>query len=354
MPPAPASTLVTPLVLANTIDIDNDTALNIARLLQSLDTDGNPNNGITIHNNAHTTAETMTEVDFSSSDFDTNNQIINLIADSGHDDGVTPELVSVDSARAHMEGSLNSRFTALTLNGKTFSVSSNNSEITFFELVFNTDGNGTIEFTAAPNEERDINSINWEVNGDTLSFRETDTYGDYWDWSFVIDSSSISDSTIVLNFDVSVTANEDGEEKTYTGFNVTLTHESNANEQPDGGSTGEPNAINLTNDLFHGKTFSVTSPNTHITFQRLTFNIASNSGTIKFSDVTNPITWSVDGGTLTFRETDKYDDYWDWVFKAASYNPKTPITFTFDASFTTNEDEGGSGSGYEVTLTHTP
>ena len=47
-PPVPAKGVVTPLDMAQTLDPASPMVLNIARLLQSLDTDGDPANGITI------------------------------------------------------------------------------------------------------------------------------------------------------------------------------------------------------------------------------------------------------------------------------------------------------------------
>lgn len=47
-PPSAANTLLTPLNMANSDDILSPTTINIIRLLQSLDADGNPYNGIVI------------------------------------------------------------------------------------------------------------------------------------------------------------------------------------------------------------------------------------------------------------------------------------------------------------------
>jgi hypothetical protein len=56
--------------------ITNPAVVNLARLLQSIDTDGDPDNGIQISTQAHSAASDMA-VDFSSATFDAD--VTNLI-----------------------------------------------------------------------------------------------------------------------------------------------------------------------------------------------------------------------------------------------------------------------------------
>ncbi|WP_062058040.1 pectate lyase family protein [Cellvibrio sp. OA-2007] len=97
-PPIPARGLVTPLDMAQSLDPSSPMVLNIARLLQSLDSDGNPSNGITISPAA---AQAAVAVDFNLSpvQFAALPAVTNLVANSG---SVTKSLVSEQQALAHL------------------------------------------------------------------------------------------------------------------------------------------------------------------------------------------------------------------------------------------------------------
>ena len=56
LPSAAANSTITPLDLANSTDVNHQVVSNILVLLQSLDTDGIPSNGIQISSAAHTAA----------------------------------------------------------------------------------------------------------------------------------------------------------------------------------------------------------------------------------------------------------------------------------------------------------
>lgn len=101
-PTVTASEIVTPISLAGATSIDNQQALNIARLLVSIDADGDPSNGITIHADA---ASAATAVDFNVDKvtFEANTAVTNLIANSG---SVTTTIVSETVAKTHVEESL--------------------------------------------------------------------------------------------------------------------------------------------------------------------------------------------------------------------------------------------------------
>ena len=99
-PSAPARRIVTPLDLVNTDQVDNPIVLNISRLLLSLDVDGNPDNGITIGDQAASIAQGMS-IDFSSPTFEAD--VSNLVANSG---SVNTVLVSAIAAQIHMQEQL--------------------------------------------------------------------------------------------------------------------------------------------------------------------------------------------------------------------------------------------------------
>ncbi len=103
-PPVSAKAIVTPLDMAQNLDPSSPMVLNIARLLQSLDSDGNPANGITINPAA---ALVATQVDFTLdvTQFAGSPAVANLIANSG---SITTTIVSVEEALAHLRDSLES------------------------------------------------------------------------------------------------------------------------------------------------------------------------------------------------------------------------------------------------------
>ena len=100
LPPAPARSTVTPLDLFKTEEVDDPRVLNVSRLLLSLDEDGDPDNGITIGDQAKEAAQGMS-VDFSSPTFETD--VVNLVANSG---SPTTALVTAIDAQRHLQGQL--------------------------------------------------------------------------------------------------------------------------------------------------------------------------------------------------------------------------------------------------------
>ncbi len=111
-PPVPAAGVVTPLDIAGTTDTSNDTVVNIARLLQTLDTDGDPSNGITISDTAKNSA---TQVDFGipAADFENSSAVVTLIQNGGQDTTATA-LISAEEAKAHLEGTLEDESVSFT------------------------------------------------------------------------------------------------------------------------------------------------------------------------------------------------------------------------------------------------
>jgi hypothetical protein len=100
LPGVNATPIITPLDLARTDDVTDTVALNIVRLLMSLDADSNPDNGIQIGDQAKSVAQGM-DVDFGSDSFE--DDVAALVANSG---SATTELVSAADAQQHLEASL--------------------------------------------------------------------------------------------------------------------------------------------------------------------------------------------------------------------------------------------------------
>ncbi len=100
LPPVAGDEVITPLTVFNTTDIADIQVINLARLLQTLDTDGLADNGITISDEAQLSA-TGLNVDFSSTGFDAS--VSNLIANSG---SVLSTLIGGEPALDHLAETL--------------------------------------------------------------------------------------------------------------------------------------------------------------------------------------------------------------------------------------------------------
>jgi hypothetical protein len=97
MPAVAANSILTPLDVMDTDNINHPSVVNVLRLLQSLDEDGNADNGIKIPETALELAKGLT-VDFASSDFES--QVADLIQMSG---GVNQQLISTEDAIYHFQ-----------------------------------------------------------------------------------------------------------------------------------------------------------------------------------------------------------------------------------------------------------
>ncbi len=100
LPPVVAMAEISPYDIFGTNDIYNPSALNLARLLQSLDVDGDANNGIEIPAAAHS-AFTLSDVDFSGDTFD--EEINPILVNIG---GAHTALISEEDASDHLFMSL--------------------------------------------------------------------------------------------------------------------------------------------------------------------------------------------------------------------------------------------------------
>ncbi|MDO6748245.1 hypothetical protein [Gilvimarinus sp. 1_MG-2023] len=117
-PGVTASSTITPLDLAGTTDSSSPAVVNIIRLLQSLDKDGNPDNGIEIDDAANTVS---VPVDFSVpvNEFAANSAVVNLVANSG---SIRTTLVSQSVAISHFEQTLVSEGVNFTHNSSVVGV----------------------------------------------------------------------------------------------------------------------------------------------------------------------------------------------------------------------------------------
>lgn len=111
-PAVAAKDVVTPLDMANTTDPENRSALNIAALLQSLDSDGDLDNGIAINYDKAAASAQAINFDVAYDAFAALPAVINLVANSG---SVTTALVSKASAATHLRTTLEKKDAALLI-----------------------------------------------------------------------------------------------------------------------------------------------------------------------------------------------------------------------------------------------
>lgn len=98
MPEIRATSIVTPLGVFNADSSSELPVVNLSRLLQSLDIDGDASNGIMIDAQA---AASSSSVDFTSDNFD--QQVVNLVANSG---SINTTLIDGATATAHLDSTL--------------------------------------------------------------------------------------------------------------------------------------------------------------------------------------------------------------------------------------------------------
>lgn len=103
LPPVSASELVTPLDMSAQNELD-DRVVNILRFLQSLDADGDPDNGLSITDEAKSASAGLS-VDFDQTiaDFENDQNVINLVANDG-----SGQLVTQEAATEHFRDTLSS------------------------------------------------------------------------------------------------------------------------------------------------------------------------------------------------------------------------------------------------------
>lgn len=103
-PPIDTASIVTPLDFAGTDDPLNDSVVNMIRLLQTLDKDGDPSNGIEI-TDAAKAAATQLDFNVSKEAFESSTAVESLIFNAGQDNAVAG-LVSVAEAVQHFTNTL--------------------------------------------------------------------------------------------------------------------------------------------------------------------------------------------------------------------------------------------------------
>ncbi|WP_027328219.1 hypothetical protein [Marinimicrobium agarilyticum] len=194
LPPTTARGLVTPLTLAGTDDPEDTVATNIARLLQTLDFDGDPDNGIQVAGGA---AEAATDVDFAADDFD--EQVATLVANSG---STTTTLVTAEAARTHLAESLDQARTSILGSWYYVDTSTENVEDQFV-IVLTVMADGRVALFNDENEPEtdgfEVGHYDWNIN--TGRFTVTDVR-DYNDDIGLAGSSCASEEDSLYTIDI--------------------------------------------------------------------------------------------------------------------------------------------------------
>ncbi|SMF21955.1 hypothetical protein SAMN02745866_01374 [Alteromonadaceae bacterium Bs31] len=104
LPATAAGAIITPLTIVGTDDTSDNAVVNIIRLLQTLDVDGDPSNGIML-SDALASNSTQLDFDVPVEDFASNSDVLDIITAGGQD--VVPSgLVDADDAIAHLTSTL--------------------------------------------------------------------------------------------------------------------------------------------------------------------------------------------------------------------------------------------------------
>lgn len=154
-PATAASGVVTPLNIAQTENVTDSSVVNMARLLQTLDQDGDPSNGITITQTAIDTAE---PVDFSqsTSDFSASAAVQSTIENGGQDTPVTA-LIDESDALDHLAEELRDNDVQVGIVGTWNAVDDENELLT---LIFFNDGS-YVHLEVDRQDDEEISGMEW-------------------------------------------------------------------------------------------------------------------------------------------------------------------------------------------------
>ncbi len=196
-PAVTAAPQVSPVDMAASSSDPTATTTNIARLLQSLDEDGNPDNGITIPESAAAVSDNI-NFDVSTEEFENNPAVINLVANSG---SVTTALISAEDANAHLASTLG--------NGGSSNVVAEGQIVTLEQFTATVGGTSSILL----NDDGSRDPSTWLVTSVedmkiTGTFRGEDTNLDwFWEDEFYCRSGQSGVVTVELDCQV-VTIND--------------------------------------------------------------------------------------------------------------------------------------------------
>ncbi len=209
-PPVTAGETVTPLEIAGTNDPNDRQVVNMLRLLQTLDQDGDPSNGITITDTAKGLASAV-DFDVPEADFESSSAVTNLIINAGQD---TPPLAlrTKEQALEHFEGVLleEGSIEFATLVGVWAPAEANMDENDLLGLVFFPDGT-YVHVEVDLDDSSEISGMEWGTwerdreTGDMTVTQVFDENGDTGLTDFVSGPATLSldigTDSLVANID---------------------------------------------------------------------------------------------------------------------------------------------------------
>ena len=181
-PSTNAQPIVTPLNVANTSNTEDTLVVNILRLLQTLDADGDPSNGIEITQTAHEAAEGV-ELDLNAEDFAFQTKTLEFLDEAV---GADAELVDTETAVAHFTASLelsdeapDYAFSSSKLNNQTYFLVTEQ-ELTSARTVYDLDSldfyQGEVSYLRG---EEEVTGV-YEVENGFLHLTLDDGSDDIW------------------------------------------------------------------------------------------------------------------------------------------------------------------------------
>lgn len=239
-PSTMAMPTVTPLNIAGSEDVTDSSVINMIRLLQTLDQDGNPDNGITI---TQTAIDSASVVDFSQSvdDFASSSAVTMTISNGGQDDAVMG-LVSEQEAIAHFNDQLLDNDVTVGITG-TWLASDDENDLLLF-MFFN---DGTyVHMEVDESDTEETSGAEWgtyqrDASSNLITVTQTfDENGDTGLTDFVGDGAPFLYATLIDDV-LTATIDENGNDS----IDATVTF----NRQPNDGIVGTWKALNDDNDI---------------------------------------------------------------------------------------------------------
>lgn len=157
LPAAEGREVISPVDVFSATNTDDVRVINLARLLQTLDEDGMPGNGITVTAQAHNQAAGVT-VDFASNDFE--QQIADVVANAG---AVYTSLISSQRALEHLNLTLGNMTRTRSCSGDSTKIGYTG---TFSTLAHNVSGTATV----LDNCTLEINMFNFDGAAPNVKF----------------------------------------------------------------------------------------------------------------------------------------------------------------------------------------
>ena len=371
LPPVTANTTITPLNLANTTDVNHQVVSNLLVLLQSLDTDGNPSNGIQISSTAHTAATSTVDFNVTPTTFRTNAVVTNLISNSG---STNTAPVSLVSAVSHFQTTLSNVNVAPTANAGQAQNVLTSSKVTLNGSGSTDANNDTLTFSWTLSTKPSNSSASLTDASSSAPYFTPDVAGSYVA-SLVVSDGKLNSTTSTVkitsaNSNVAPVANAGTNQNVTTNSTVALTGALSSDANNDSLKyawtiTSRPatSSASLTNSTTVSPTFVADKEGNYVV------SLVVNDGTVDSSAATVTITAStaniapvanagsaqsvVTGSVVTLNGANSSDANGDsltylWTITSKPSNSSASLSSSTSVNPTFTADKAGS---YVVSLT---